>query len=296
MDQGSHNSARGTMVFLCDGDNCAYNTETIAGTIALGVYRRFLTEECGYKLPEGQVYAWRTGVLVTDAEFIASTPGSAFILMLRGVCEALGHPKKESVYQKWDRIECAACTERFGSDVEAMPGIAEMLSAVRSSELIRQVALVTSSCGSRASACLEATGLAGLFHTVFSAQSAGWVTNGSSETQAWVAPTNYHTVEDYEGTGKPKPHPAVYALACSCLGVDPSRAITVEDSGSGIASAKGAGVGCKIGYLGAAPAESQDALRVSLLEAGADAVVGHHSEVLEVVRSFCQKNSLGFVP
>ena len=49
------------------------------------------------------------------------------------------------------------------------------------------------------------------------------------------------TVDDVE---RPKPAPDIYLRACSLLGVDPSRALALEDSVSGVAAAKAAGLTC----------------------------------------------------
>ncbi|KAL1323423.1 hypothetical protein AAHE18_13G016500 [Arachis hypogaea] len=43
-----------------------------------------------------------------------------------------------------------------------------------------------------------------------------------------------------------KPDPAIYLLAASTLGVEPSRCVVVEDSAIGLAAAKGAGMKCII--------------------------------------------------
>ncbi len=48
-----------------------------------------------------------------------------------------------------------------------------------------------------------------------------------------------------------KPDPAIYTLAASTLGVEPSRCVVVEDSAIGLAAAKAAGMKCivtKSGY------------------------------------------------
>jgi HAD superfamily hydrolase (TIGR01509 family) len=42
----------------------------------------------------------------------------------------------------------------------------------------------------------------------------------------------------------PKPAPDLYLLACERLGVDPTDALALEDSPSGIAAAKAAGLTC----------------------------------------------------
>lgn len=49
------------------------------------------------------------------------------------------------------------------------------------------------------------------------------------------------TVDDVE---RPKPAPDIYLRACALLGVDPSRAVALEDSVSGVAAAKAAGLTC----------------------------------------------------
>jgi HAD superfamily hydrolase (TIGR01509 family) len=49
------------------------------------------------------------------------------------------------------------------------------------------------------------------------------------------------TSDDVE---RPKPAPDLYLLACSRLGVEPSDALALEDSASGVAAAKAAGMTC----------------------------------------------------
>ena len=47
------------------------------------------------------------------------------------------------------------------------------------------------------------------------------------------------------GNGRPaKPAPDTYLGACAALGVDPRRAVAIEDSPHGIAAAKRAGLAC----------------------------------------------------
>jgi HAD superfamily hydrolase (TIGR01509 family) len=47
-----------------------------------------------------------------------------------------------------------------------------------------------------------------------------------------------------DDVANPKPHPEPYRVACALAGVEPERAVAVEDSPSGIAAAKAAGVRC----------------------------------------------------
>lgn len=46
------------------------------------------------------------------------------------------------------------------------------------------------------------------------------------------------------GAARMKPEPDLYLAAAACLGVDPSEALALEDSGVGLQAAKGAGLRC----------------------------------------------------
>jgi HAD superfamily hydrolase (TIGR01509 family) len=50
--------------------------------------------------------------------------------------------------------------------------------------------------------------------------------------------------EGPDGGIPPKPAPDLYLHACAALGVEPSRAVAVEDSSNGVLSAKAAGLAC----------------------------------------------------
>jgi HAD superfamily hydrolase (TIGR01509 family) len=63
--------------------------------------------------------------------------------------------------------------------------------------------------------------------------------------------------------GAPKPAPDIYLAACRSLGIDPATAVAIEDSPTGIAAARAAGITCI-----AVPSEQVDGLD------GADLVVG----------------------
>lgn len=56
--------------------------------------------------------------------------------------------------------------------------------------------------------------------------------------------------------GRPKPDPGVYLHAAAALGADPTRAVVVEDSPTGVRAARAAGMRC----LGYAPRHRQAAL------------------------------------
>jgi HAD superfamily hydrolase (TIGR01509 family) len=56
-----------------------------------------------------------------------------------------------------------------------------------------------------------------------------------------------------EDVADPKPHPEPYLTACALAGVEPARAVAVEDTAAGVAAAKAAGVFC-VALTGTMPA------------------------------------------
>ena len=74
----------------------------------------------------------------------------------------------------------------------------------------------------------------------------------SSSSSTWVTEhlRNFELLDRFahvvccEDGVPPKPSPDCYVTACERLGVEPSRALAVEDSGNGIAAAKAAGLWC----------------------------------------------------
>jgi HAD superfamily hydrolase (TIGR01509 family) len=54
----------------------------------------------------------------------------------------------------------------------------------------------------------------------------------------------FDTVVSVDDVVRPKPAPDLYLLACERLGVDPSEALALEDSSSGVRAAKAAGLTC----------------------------------------------------
>jgi HAD superfamily hydrolase (TIGR01509 family) len=57
----------------------------------------------------------------------------------------------------------------------------------------------------------------------------------------WLGPHRFDAVITGDEVSQGKPHPEPYLAACRALGVDPTRAIVVEDSMSGVRSAEAAG-------------------------------------------------------
>ncbi len=117
------------------------------------------------------------------------------------------------------------------------------------------LAAVTSSASSRLAACLEVTGLAPLFD-----------------------PDRRFSAEDSLAEPTSKPDPAVYVHAGHTLGVDPAKAVAVEDSVTIARSAVAAGYPT-IGLLQFVPEADRGARAQALHEVGVDAVVESWADV-----------------
>lgn len=79
-----------------------------------------------------------------------------------------------------------------------------------------------------------------------------------------------------------KPAPDVYLYAAAGIGENPKDCLAVEDSISGIKSAKAAGM-LAVGYTGASHIFDKESHRQSLLSAGADAVINDMSELPKLI-------------
>lgn len=83
-------------------------------------------------------------------------------------------------------------------------------------------------------------GRLGLALGVASSSSHRWV-DGHLERLGLAGFTCVRCRDDVE---RAKPSPDLYLAVCSCLGVEPTEAIALEDSANGIAAAKAAGMRC----------------------------------------------------
>jgi HAD superfamily hydrolase (TIGR01509 family) len=106
----------------------------------------------------------------------------------------------------------ALAFEEFGQEVAAMDGAVELLDALHRAGI--PVALVSNSPSKLVARALESAGLSGVFETV-------------------VTP---------EPPLRPKPAPDVYKEACRALGVETAGAMALEDSPTGVAAARAAGI------------------------------------------------------
>jgi HAD superfamily hydrolase (TIGR01509 family) len=101
--------------------------------------------------------------------------------------------------------------KELAAGAEALPGARELVTALRAR---MPIAVASNSPRAFVDAALVSSGLAELFEHVYAA-------------------------EDVE---RPKPAPDLYLVAAAGLGADPARCVAFEDSGTGVASARAAGM------------------------------------------------------
>jgi beta-phosphoglucomutase-like phosphatase (HAD superfamily) len=124
-----------------------------------------------------------------------------------------------------------------------------------------RLALVSSSAAERIGACLQATGLAGLF-----------------------PPGVCFSAEDSLPEPTSKPDPAIYRHSLLKLGIAPAAALAVEDSVPGVLSAVRAGVPV-VGNVQFVAADERTDRERELLEAGAVAVLSSWNELARGVEA-----------
>jgi HAD superfamily hydrolase (TIGR01509 family) len=134
---------------------------------------------------------------------LGSSPATA----ARKLEELLGHPGEALS----DELHLLTI-ERFADGVDPMPGALELIAALRAAGV--PVGLVSNSTRAFVDAALQAAGLTGTFA----------VTVVADEVAA------------------PKPAPDAYLAAAAALGADPARCVALEDSPTGLESARAAGM------------------------------------------------------
>ena len=90
-----------------------------------------------------------------------------------------------------------------------------------------------------------------------------------SATQAWGAEHLFATIVSGDAVERGKPDPLPYAVACASVGVRPDRALALEDSPTGLESARGAGlytVGVAATHEAAALSVAADEVVMSMTE------------------------------
>jgi len=92
-------------------------------------------------------------------------------------------------------------------------------------------------------AVLDAADAAGMGLGVASSSTTDWV-EGHLERLGILH--RFHAVRTRDHVERAKPWPDVYLAACDAIGVEPRRALALEDSANGCAAAKAAGLRCVV--------------------------------------------------
>ena len=139
--------------------------------------------------------------------------GTSFEITARYFADRLRRPSAEGAALVDEMV--TLMHERVLRQVEARPGALELVDRLRALDGVR-LGLASNSPRFLVDDALATAGLTGAFETVV-------------------------TSSDVEHA---KPAPDIYLRACRDLGVDPSQALALEDSASGVAAAKAAGLTC----------------------------------------------------
>lgn len=137
--------------------------------------------------------------------------GTSFEFTARYFADRLGRPHEEGAALVDEMV--ALMHERVRRQVAARPGALELVEGLRGRDGVR-LGLASNSPRFLVDDALATAGLVGAFETIV-------------------------TPADVE---RAKPAPDIYLRACKDLGVDPSEALALEDSASGVTAAKAAGL------------------------------------------------------
>ncbi len=202
----------------------------------------------------------RDGFQYPRDEFITAFTGWTFRTMLPEIANQRGFELDNQTIEALVREEEERNVIAFRQHCEPIEGVNEAMRQVGGMEIIQ--AIVSSSSLRRLHACMFSTGQDKLIipERVFSAQSS-------------LTPP------------RPKPDPAIYLHALQKLGLEASQAVAIEDSGSGVKSAIGAGISV-IGFVGALSEQhAQMMLAKKLLGLGAFCVLEHMAALPHVIDS-----------
>ncbi|MGH2417209.1 MAG: HAD family hydrolase [Candidatus Limnocylindria bacterium] len=137
--------------------------------------------------------------------------GTSYDFTARYFADRLGRPRAEGAALVDEMV--ALMHERVRREVDARPGAVELVEGLRAMDGMR-LGLASNSPRFLVDEALATAGLVGVFETIV-------------------------TPADVEHA---KPAPDIYLRACEDLGVDPSEALALEDSASGVTAAKAAGL------------------------------------------------------
>jgi beta-phosphoglucomutase-like phosphatase (HAD superfamily) len=204
----------GVTVLLCDADGNLFPSEEPAFVASTEVTNRFLRH-------------YGVATTFTPEELRLATTGKNFRTTMLDLAIAHGIPREPdqarapgkeagpvldaAACERWVAEERRAVTDYLSAHLLPDPLVGEPL-AVLSNRFT--LALVSSSATARLAACLNVTGLAGLFPA-----------------------DRRFSAEDSLPVPTSKPDPAVYTLAVSTLGITPDQGLAIEDSVPGAQAA-----------------------------------------------------------
>ncbi len=139
--------------------------------------------------------------------------GTSFEITARYFAERLGWPLERGVQLVDEMI--GLMHERVQVQVHARPGAIELVEGLRGLDGV-QLGLASNSPRFLVDDALATAGLTAAFEAIVTS----------------------------DDVAHAKPAPDIYLLACQRLGVSPSEALALEDSASGVAAAKAAGLTC----------------------------------------------------
>lgn len=154
----------------------------------------------------------RRGVTFTREDQM-NVIGTSAKITARYFAERLGRPAEEGAALVAEMVELMH--DRVRRQVDARPGAVELVEGIRALDGVR-LGLASNSPRFLVDDALATAGMTDEFEVIV-------------------------TADDVE---HPKPAPDLYLLACERLGVAPSETLALEDSASGVAAAKAAGLTC----------------------------------------------------
>lgn len=165
--------------------------------------------------------------------------GTSHDFTARYFADRLGQPPERGIELVDEMV--VLMHQRVQRAVEARPGAVELMGGLRNMEGVA-LGLASNSPRRLVDTALATAGMTDAFDTIVTA----------------------------DDVAHPKPAPDIYLLACERLGVLPSQALALEDSASGVAAAKAAGLTC----IGVPQFAETDV-------SAADRVIGSLEELLE---------------
>ncbi|HLH46701.1 MAG TPA: HAD family phosphatase [Acidimicrobiales bacterium] len=233
-------AARAT-VLLCDADGNLFPSEEPAFEASARVASAFLAQH-GQRLE------------LDPDELRRQSTGRSFRATLGEVAARRGIaaiPPEE--LERWVLEERHAVTAHLAAVLKPDPEVREPLQSLAAAGY--RLAAVSSSATERLDACFVATDLDDL-----------------------IPKRARFSAEDSLPEPASKPDPAVYRHACQALGIDPERAVAVEDSVPGVLSAVRAGIPT-VGNLQFVPYDERHERDEELRRAGAPVVVASWREL-----------------